>query len=125
MKRERREYAYTELGGFVRLWFLWHHESRKRGWRHDFRYFASLVGESQLNCLRTLTGRRKKGYHTLDRLAGWASALTESWAEQGGPAVLIVLHPSGVIQPVLHVAGSLKDQQPTRSEYESMLDSVL
>lgn len=118
-------YNYQELGGFVRLWFLWHHESRKRGWRHDFRYFASLVGESQLNCLRALTGRRKKSYHTLSRLAHWARLLSQSWAPDGGPDILVVLHPSGVIQPVLHPRGSLDDQQPRRSEYESMLDSVI
>ena len=86
--------------GAIRLYVIWRELEVSLGRPGDFHSYCRVVCEQSSSVFNYIRGASGKSRYTSDQLHGWSTLLTRHWLSDGYQ-VHILLHPSGVIEPLL------------------------
>lgn len=86
--------------GAVRLYLIYREVESLVGRTGDFHSFARSIGEESNMVFNYLRGGSGKSRYTSDQLHGWSCLLTRKWLLDGFQ-VHVILHPTGVVEPVV------------------------
>ena len=86
--------------GAIRLYVIWQELESSLGRPGDFHSYCKVVGEQSASMFNYIRGASGKSRYTSDQLHGWSALLTRHWLSEGYQ-VHILLHPGGVIEPLV------------------------
>jgi hypothetical protein len=94
-------YMKSEVqAGAVRLYLMYREVESLVGRSGDFHSFARTINEDSNMVFNYLRGASGKTRYTSDQLHGWSCLLTKRWLSDGYQ-VHVLLHPNGVIEPLV------------------------
>ena len=86
--------------GAIRLYVIWQELEVSLGRPGDFKSYCKVLCEQKASMFNYIRGASCKSRYTSDQLHGWSTLLTRHWLSDGYQ-VHILLHPSGVVEPLV------------------------
>ena len=100
--------------GALRLYLLYCEVESLLGRSGSFNSFASSIGETNTKTFNYLRGSSGRSRYTSDQLHGWCCLLTRKRLLDGFQ-VHVILHPTGVVEPVVsEIDGGTDDSSGSR-----------
>lgn len=86
--------------GAIRLYVIWQELEVSLGRSGEFHSYCKVLGEQSASMFNYMRGASGKSRYTSDQLHGWSALLTRHWLSEGYQ-VHILLHPGGVVEPLV------------------------
>ena len=86
--------------GSIRLYVIWQELEVSLGRSGEFHSYCKVLGEQSASMFNYMRGAAGKSRYTSDQLHGWSALLTRHWLSEGYQ-VHILLHPGGVVEPLV------------------------